>query len=405
MYVGRHGERFRQPNFAHNPCMPDVPEPIRRVAQSWIDGDRPAQPAIGWPRERWIQDFPASATLLEGLPERLDRADVAAIGIHAAESPERAVDAYLAVMAWGFGDTVGYGRFRTSRILNGREDAPARLHAVAMAVVNEGAIAGYRALATTSRLEFLGPSFGTKLLYFWQPPADRPRALIFDAFVAGWLDREAGVRIDAMQWSVAAYTRYLTQMHEWAAALSIEPDELEMCIFRSEASQRPGNQWGREAPTTTPRVAPAAGAVPFDAYPEGGRALLGKPKWGDGTARRSYGVKALKWCGYRCTYCGLPMSSFEGWLQLSIDHVVPQQMQSVGYPTEWVLDAINVVAACLACNGFFNRDPVIGDVPTTLEAFCDIRDRVFVERKAQILERRAAELAWLETNINPQEHP
>ena len=139
--------------------------------------------------------------------------------------------------------------------------------------------------------------------------------------------------------------------------------------------------------------------LPFSAYPESGRSLLGKPRWGDGTARRSYGVKALEWCGYRCAYCHLDMSSFEGWLQLSIDHVVPQQMQGAGYPTEWVLDAINVVAACMACNGYFNRDPVVGEVPTTLESFCDIRDRVFRERKARILVRRATERTWFDEHI------
>lgn len=97
------------------------------------------------------------------------------------------------------------------------------------------------------------------------------------------------------------------------------------------------------------------------------------------------------------------MSTFEGWLQLSIDHVIPQQMQGAGYPAAWMLDAINVVAACLACNGYFNRDPVLDDVPPTLEGFCDIRDKVFRERKARILERRATERAWFEDNIKPGE--
>jgi hypothetical protein len=381
--------------------MHEVPRAVRSVIQQWIDAGQPMQPPIPWQRDRWLEDFPANTAVLTGLPDRLDRATIREVGANAARSPEQAVDAYLAVMAWGFGDTVGYGRFRTGRILNGRADAAARLHAVATAVVNQGAIAAYRALATTSRLEFLGPSFGTKLLYFWQPTTDRPRALIFDAFVAGWLERETGLRIDAVQWSVAAYTRYLGQMHEWSAALSIEPDELEMCIFRNEASRRPGNQWGGSPPTAMRRVEPGLGALPFESYPLGGRVLLGKPKWGDGTARRSYGVKALEWCGYRCAYCDLPMSTFEGWLQLSIDHVIPQQMQGAGYAAEWVLDAINVVAACMACNGYFNRDPVLGELPTTLEAFCDIRDRVFGERKARILERRATEHAWFDDHIKP----
>ena len=74
-----------------------------------------------------------------------------------------------------------------------------------------------------------------------------------------------------------------------------------------------------------------------------------------------------------------------------------------GYPAAWVLDAINVVAACGACNGYFNRDPVIGEVPTTLDAFCDLRDKVFLERKARIGERRASERAWFEAKIKPKE--
>lgn len=142
-------------------------------------------------------------------------------------------------------------------------------------------------------------------------------------------------------------------------------------------------------------------ALPFPAYPGGGRSLLGKPSWGDGTARRGYGVKALAWCGYRCAYCGLDMTTFERWLQLSVDHVIPQQMQKAGYPADWVLDAINVVAACLACNGFLNRDPAPAEVPATLDAFCNLRDRVFLERRARILERRRAELDWFEAHVRP----
>jgi hypothetical protein len=141
--------------------------------------------------------------------------------------------------------------------------------------------------------------------------------------------------------------------------------------------------------------------LPFAAYPGSGRKLLGKRRWGDGTARRSYGVKALEWCGYRCAYCRLDMSTFEGWLQLSIDHVIPQQSQGAGYPAEWILDATNLVAARLACNGYFNRDPVLDAVPLTLEAFYDIRGRVFRQRKGRMLARREAELVWFNAHIRP----
>jgi len=388
--------------------MHEVPSSVRRVVEDWRAAGQPPQPPIPWPRQRWIEDFPEHRDALARLPDRLDRNDVRAAGADAPRSTGQAVDAFLAAMAWGYGDTVGYGRFRTRRILDSREDAPDRLRAVAIAVAEEGAIFGYRALATTSRLEGLGPAFGTKLLYFWQPPGARPQALIFDAFVAGWLDRHAGIRIDAVQWSVKAYSRYLELMHTWADELRVQPDELEMCIFRDEASGR-GSQWGDGRPKGSLGADPVFELVsrsptylPFAAYPQGGRALLGKPRGGDGTARRSYGVAALQWGGYRCAYCDLDMSTFEGWLQLSIDHVVPQQMHGQGYPAEWVLDAANVVAACVACNGYFNRDPVLGDVPATLEAFFELRDRVFKERRARIQERRSAERSWFEANLKPR---
>jgi hypothetical protein len=384
--------------------MRDIPDRVRQLIDRWVEDGTPGQPPIPWPRQRWLEDFPGNAAALGRLPDRLDRAAVRTACADASRSPAQAVEAFLAVMAWGFGDSVGYGRYRTGRILASRSDSAPRLHAVAQAIVTDGPLAGYLALASprASRLHGLGPSFGTKLLYFWQPADRRPRALILDAFVAKWLEDEVDWRLDPLPWSVDTYRRYLDQMHAWAEVLGIEPDELEMCIFQDEASRR-GSQWGDEPNGPRPPVVvEPTGDLPFPSYPQGGRTLLGKPRWGDGTARRSYGVKALEWCGYRCAYCGLDLSTFEGWLQLSIDHVIPQQMQAAGYPPEWVLDAINVVAACMACNGYFNRDPVVGEVPTTLDAFCDIRDRIFSERKARILQRRETERVWFNTHIRPE---
>jgi len=141
--------------------------------------------------------------------------------------------------------------------------------------------------------------------------------------------------------------------------------------------------------------------LPFAAYPSAGRELLGVPRWGDGTARRSYGRQVHELCGFRCAYCGLNLGTFEGWLQLSIDHVVPQQMIKVGYPKAWVLDTINVVACCMACNGLFNRDPAALEVPTTFDASLAIRDELFAQRRARIRKRREQELDWFEREIAP----
>ncbi len=140
-------------------------------------------------------------------------------------------------------------------------------------------------------------------------------------------------------------------------------------------------------------------ALPFATYPSGGRSLVGRPK-GD-LARRGYGRDVLAWCGFDCAYCGLDMATFEGWLQLSVDHVVPQQATAVGFPADWILDAANLVACCRSCNDFNNRDPVVDPVPPTLDAFFDLRDRLYLARRARIIDRRADERAWFEANVVP----
>jgi hypothetical protein len=60
---------------------------------------------------------------------------------------------------------------------------------------------------------------------------------------------------------------------------------------------------------------------------------------------------------------------------------------------KWCEDFSNTVLACAACNGFCNRySPSAGIVPPdTLEAFYDLRDRIFSERKIRIAERREVE--------------
>lgn len=93
-------------------------------------------------------------------------------------------------------------------------------------------------------------------------------------------------------------------------------------------------------------------------------------------------------------------ASYEGWLQLSIDHVVPQQAQRLGFPAEWILGATNIVTCCRPCNDLFNRDPGPDPVPPpTLESFYDLRDRMFLARRDRILTRREMERAWFVAQI------
>ena len=136
---------------------------------------------------------------------------------------------------------------------------------------------------------------------------------------------------------------------------------------------------------------------PFDRYTGGGRRRLGRPRQGDLTARHGYGPPVFAECGYVCVYCGLDMAAtFEGWLQLSVDHVIPRQMAARAvdpYPADLVEDITNLVTCCRACNDFGNRFVAGDPAPTPEAAFYDLRDRTFAERRAMILARREQERA------------
>lgn len=134
--------------------------------------------------------------------------------------------------------------------------------------------------------------------------------------------------------------------------------------------------------------------LPFLRYQGGGRKPLGRPRQGDLTARHGYGPPVFDQCGYCCAYCGLDMSaSFEAWLQLSIDHVIPRQMSKPprNWPAYLVEDITNLVTCCRACNDFGNRFVVPDAAPDCEPAFYDLRDRVFVERRYHILLARQRE--------------
>jgi len=121
------------------------------------------------------------------------------------------------------------------------------------------------------------------------------------------------------------------------------------------------------------------------------RGRLGIPTQRDGTARGGYGRDIFMRDEYTCAYCGLLMlKEFEYYLQLSVDHVVPRSTK--GCDPTLIEDAANLVTCCRACNEFGNR--YRADIPTdvTEDAFWDLRDRVFPERRALIMQRRAAEL-------------
>jgi len=141
---------------------------------------------------------------------------------------------------------------------------------------------------------------------------------------------------------------------------------------------------------------------PFDSYPHGGRALLGRVKGAN--CRREYGLRFMQVTGQTaCAYCGLDFAAaYENWLQMALDHVVPSSVcKGFSLPDEWADDSSNKVLACAACNGFDNRYRVSvqAECPLTLEAFYALRDRIFAERKARIAERHRTEREFFERRL------
>jgi hypothetical protein len=140
--------------------------------------------------------------------------------------------------------------------------------------------------------------------------------------------------------------------------------------------------------------------LPFTAYPGGGRELL-KRRPGFNT-RHADGPEFMRITGAnRCAYCGLDFTaSFENWLTMVLDHVVPQSVcKDMGIDPSWVWNYSNAVLACSACNGFCNRYKPTENCSESmsLSGFYDLRDRIFVERRNLILPRREKERADFES--------
>jgi hypothetical protein len=133
--------------------------------------------------------------------------------------------------------------------------------------------------------------------------------------------------------------------------------------------------------------------LPFEDYPFQGRKLLGRVK-GD-NCRHGYGLQFMRLTKQtNCAYCGLDLvSTYENWLTMALDHVVPNSTcLSWGLPEKWREDHSNRVLSCTTCNTFGNRySPQNFHYPSSLEEFFNVRDAIFIERKRYILDRHRQE--------------
>lgn len=136
--------------------------------------------------------------------------------------------------------------------------------------------------------------------------------------------------------------------------------------------------------------------TPADAAP----VWLGKPNQGDGTCRGGYGVDVVKRYGANCAYCNRDLSaSYEDWLDLSVDHVVPRNAVAAGVPSEWIEDLHNHVPCCRACNEFLNGFRITVDIPTDIVGFLALRDSVLDAKRVHACRRHDVERERFDTWI------
>ena len=236
--AGRRGSATDGPSGS-----PDLAlEELRGLVGAWRNRGSPPQRGIRWRQPDWMAAFPKYRAWLGDLPVSLDRAAVRRIAADAVQSPDEAEFAFLVVKAWGEGDN-GYGPTRALESLETTEEPGRRLRAAAEILRDRGTHAAYLAMSDGGpcRVFNLGSAFGTKFLYFSQPAGQHPMALIHDKNVGDWLHGHAGFPAWSTAWRSSRYVAYVGQMHVWAACLECEPDEVELCMFRSALS--PTNQW------------------------------------------------------------------------------------------------------------------------------------------------------------------
>lgn len=150
-----------------------------------------------------------------------------------ADRPRGAIQTYVASAVWGTG-TRARGVARRLRPLH--QDRAAEVLADAARLARrEGTLRAFERLhGDGNAVKGLGPSFGTKFLYFagyGHATAPGPRPLILDQYVAAALRRLDALDLPSGGWSPTQYESYLAVAHAWADAWATDPDVVERVLF------------------------------------------------------------------------------------------------------------------------------------------------------------------------------
>lgn len=193
--------------------------------------------------ERWLPALPDAALWppeLQALVPAADghrlieRATVFHVARRATESLD-AGHALIASMVWGTG-TDARGRTRRLKVFERSASETCDRLASAISVLrSDGAVAAYTCLHGDNGnvISYLGPSFGTKVMYFcgYDSVPGTLRPLILDRYVATALNRLCGLQWPHTGFSPSQYEMYLELAHAWASTWSTEPDVIERVLF------------------------------------------------------------------------------------------------------------------------------------------------------------------------------
>jgi hypothetical protein len=221
---------------------PRLPDQLADAAARWLQAGRPSQRGSRWSLTSWQQWFPEQGDFFASVPNPIDRAAVRELCQGASSSPAGAYRGFVAAMIWGYG-SVGYGAFRTARVLGENDDAAGTLMQVADQVRRHGGPVAFEWLADR-RLRWLGVAFATKYLFFCSPAGTDMPALVFDQLVRNWLAEHAQLSL-RLDWRVADYRAYVDTACAWAAELDVEPADVELLMFALADASRQGSQWAQ----------------------------------------------------------------------------------------------------------------------------------------------------------------
>lgn len=221
-------------------CYPEMPPVLAGI----LAAEPSPQGSFPWRRQPWCEqmyDLPDVLTILDRLPERVDRHSTREVVLSEFESG-RVLPAFISAMIWGYG-TTGFGPVRTRWILtgvgNGRAlQAPVlssvadRLHAGATTARQSGPLEAFGIMNNHGRVKHLRSAYFTKWLYFTsalQGSDDPAAAPIIDSKVVGWVRKQVGVSLDVH--STASYSDYMELLAEWAKKYRRSPIQVEKAIF------------------------------------------------------------------------------------------------------------------------------------------------------------------------------